>query len=293
VLARSLAAPLLHMTQVMARFNPQKPPELIPEQGPDELKTLAVTYNRQNQRLYELERTRQFLLSGIVHELGRPLGSIKAAAQTIEQSQNVALAHELASGIDEHVDQLRIQLDDLALLGEMELQGLRLACEPVSLAELLQAQVQQFERLAAHQALTLHCQVDRPLPIIQADPKRLGQVVGNLLHNACKYTPAGGQITLSADVEGDSPQVTHVVVCVTDNGPGIPVEEQERIFQFFYRSAGVRRIHEGMGIGLALARYLAEAHHGTLMVKSQPGQGTRFMLRLPVEVIVTNALVPS
>lgn len=288
VLAQSLAAPLVYMTKGVARFNPEKPPEVLPEYGPKELQTLAATYNRQSQRLYELEQTRKFLLSGIVHELGRPLGAIKAAAQTIGQSHDLGLAQELAGGIDEQIEELRVQLDELALLGEVELKGLHLLKEPIDLPGLLETQYQQFKSFAAHRGLTLHCSCSPTLPLIQGDRKRIGQIIGNLLHNACKYTPAGGQIVLAAHVEDGPLPKKQVIISVTDTGPGIPPTEQAQIFQFFYRSPSLSHVYQGMGIGLALARYLAEAHGGTLTVESQVGQGATFKLHLPISVHIVN-----
>lgn len=284
LLARSLGAPLLRLTDAVAHFSPEKPPVPLPETGPNELKTLAATYNQQSRHLYELERTRKILLSGIVHELGRPLGSIKTAAQAIQQSNDPTLTGELATGINDQVDHLRLHLDDLALLGELELQGLTLARESVDLLTLIEGQCRQFAWLAQNQGLSLTCQLPPSLPVIQADPKRVSQILGNLMHNACKYTPAGGQIWVAAQRESTSGKADTILICVGDNGPSILPEEQERIFQLFYRSPGQRRIHEGMGIGLALARQLAEAHNGSLTVESQTGWGATFQLRLPVSV---------
>lgn len=281
-LARSLAAPLTRLTTAVAGFNPLRAPPEVPETGPDEIRSLAATFNHVGRRLNELERTRAALLSGVVHELGRPLGAIKAAAQTIDNSQDVSLIHELAAGIDEYVDQLRYQIDDLALLAEVEVQGLTVHLEPVDLDELIYGQCQRYASLAKQRALTLDCRLNPQLPLIQADPHRLDQILGNIIHNACKYTAAGGVITVTADSAPMPDQSPGVAVCVTDTGPGIPPEEQEHVFEFFYRSPSHRRIHQGMGIGLALARQLAEAHGGALTLKSSVDDGSTFTLHLPL-----------
>lgn len=280
VLARSLGAPLLRLSQVVAHFRPTDKPEHVPETGPTEMKSLAASFNRMSQRLHELERTRTLLLSGIVHELGRPLGSIKAAAQTMEANADVELSHELAGGISEHVDRLQLQLEDLALLGEIEVQGLTLHPEPISPADLIADLCQQFQEMAVRNALMLTCQAAN-LPTICADPRRVEQILANLLHNACKYTPAGGCVTMTAGVTqaGSSPALW---VEVTDSGPGIPPGEEEHIFNFFYRNPSLRRIHQGMGIGLALSRQLAEAHGGALSIVHRLGPGATFRLCLPL-----------
>lgn len=286
-LARSLAAPLTRLTTAVAGFNPLRAPPEVPETGPDEIRSLAATFNHMGRRLHELERTRAALLSGVVHELGRPLGAIKAAAQTIANSHNTvpmneALIHELASGISDYVDQLRYQIDDLALLAEVEVQGLTVHLEPVDLGELIYSQCQRYSILAKQRRLTLDCRPNPELPLIQADPHRLDQILGNVIHNACKYTAAGGSVTVAAELAPMPDQSPGVAVAVADSGPGIPPQEQERVFEFFYRSPSHRRIHQGMGIGLALARQLAEAHGGSLTLQSSVEAGSTFTLRLPL-----------
>lgn len=282
LLARSIGAPLLQLTDAVARFTPGRPPTLVPEIGPAEIKALAATINGMEARLYELERSRKLLLAGIVHELARPLGAMKVAAQTIYQSHDALLAEELAHGIDEHIDRLRLHLDDLALLGELELQGIRLERAPTDLAALVQEQCALIAPYAEHCQLTLDESDVIPLPVLCLDAKRIGQIVGNLLHNACKYTPAGGQIAIRCAVVDDGDNHQAAIVEVKDNGPGIAFAQQKRIFQFFYRSPEHRRIHQGMGIGLALARQLAEAHNGQLTVTSELGCGATFTLWLPL-----------
>lgn len=281
VLARSIGTPLLQLTDAVARFTPGRPPILISEIGPDEIKALAATINGMEARLYELERSRKLLLAGVVHELARPLGAMKVAAQTIYQSHDPLLAEELARGIDEHIDRLRLHLDDLALLGALELQGIRLERAPTDLAAIVQEQCTLIAAYAAHCQLTLDDSGVTPLPVLCIDAKRVGQIVGNLLHNACKYTPAGGRIAVSCTVV-EAAARQWAVVQVKDNGPGIARAHQERIFEFFYRSPEQRRIHQGMGIGLALSRQLAEAHNGQLTVTSAPGLGATFTLWLPL-----------
>jgi two-component system sensor histidine kinase BaeS len=281
-LAHSLAFPLTQLTRTVARFSPGVAPEPVPENGPEEIRTLATAFNRMGQRLYTLELNRRRLLSGIVHEIGRPLGSIKLAAQAISQGVDGKTAVELADGIDEQVDQLRLGVDDLTLLGQVETQELALHRDEIDVAALVRRQCRQFLTLARQKGLDFDCDLPRETPPICADPQRLGQILGNLLHNAYKYTPAGGQVRLAVEIEGED---THrdLIVKVTDTGPGIDPREREKIFDLFYRSPG-QHCQQGMGIGLALARHLAEAHGGSLTVEGQPGLGATFILCLPVEV---------
>jgi signal transduction histidine kinase len=110
------------------------------------------------------------------------------------------------------------------------------------------------------------------------DPDRLAQVVGNLLSNAIKYTPPRGTVSLDAGVEGEE-----VWIRISDTGPGISPEEQERIFAPFYRSRPGRRFPQGMGLGLSIASTLVAAHGGRLKLDSAPGLGSRFTVWLPLD----------
>ncbi|MCB0064883.1 MAG: sensor histidine kinase, partial [Caldilineaceae bacterium] len=113
LLARSIGTPLLNLSDVVTKFQPTAESAPVPETGPTEIKTLAISFNHLSRRLYELERTRTLLLSGIVHEIGRPLGAMRVAAQTIAAGSSLQTAQELANGISQHIDRLQLQLDDL------------------------------------------------------------------------------------------------------------------------------------------------------------------------------------
>ncbi len=282
LLSRSLNRPLEQLTAAARTIRFDQPPLPVPESGPSEVRQLAHTFNGMAERLYELEQGRRRLLRSVVHELGRPLGAIKAAAHVLgqEKGSSAAVVAELAEGIDEQVDQLRLLLDDLTLLAQSEMQELALDLEETEIGALVRAESHRSEGKLRSKAITLSCQVAADLPRMLVDPVRISQILGNLLDNAYKYTPSGGRVAVSAAQEGaghDAP----VVVRVRDSGPGIDPADRENIFQFFYRSPKQTRIQEGMGIGLALARRLAEVHGGTLTVAEGEGDGAEFVLRLP------------
>lgn len=286
-LAQSVAAPLQRLAGAVSRFQPTAPFEKVPEVGPTEIRTVAASFNQMGARLVELEHSRQALLTGIVHELTRPLGAIKAAAQTIRKNPDRDLAVELASGIDDQIEQLRLQVEDLSLLSELEYHGLRMNFALVDIGELVEQQIHQASINARDRGITLTSTVNPSLPLITGDSKRIALIVDNLIHNALKYTPSGGSVHVEtcatpADGQDKSAMGGSILISVSDNGPGIAPAELERIFQLFYRSPAQQRLHQGMGIGLALARQLAEAHGGELTVQSEEGHGATFTLRLPV-----------
>ena len=115
------------------------------------------------------------------------------------------------------------------------------------------------------------------MPIIEADPNRLGQAVGNLVNNAIKFTPSGGTVSVDAGVQDNQ-----VWIRINDTGPGIPLDEQANIVTPFYRGLSENRFLQGMGLGLSIARDLVVAHHGRLEFTSIPGEGSSFTIWLPI-----------
>ena len=280
-LSRSLSQPLERLTTATRAVNFDSPPSRVEEEGPSETRTLARTFNEMSERLYELEQGKRRLLSAVVHELGRPLGAIKAGAQILSQNgKDPELVVELASGIDDQVDQLRLLLDDLALLARNDIRNLVLDLGPIEVGELVLEECRRYDTRIREKEIGLVTKIPPDTCHPAADPMRLSQIVGNLLDNAIKYTPHGGKIHVDVQANADSINLT-----VQDSGPGIDPSELERIFDFLYRSPRQERIREGMGIGLALSHRLAEALGGTLTAHNRDaGTGARFVLSLPKRV---------
>ncbi|MEO8607912.1 MAG: HAMP domain-containing sensor histidine kinase [Chloroflexota bacterium] len=282
ILARSLSAPLSRLTNAAMQFVPGSPPNHLPETGPDEVRMLAISFNEVTQRIYELELGRRELLAGVVHELGNPLGAMKAAAQALQNGAvtDPALSIELAEGIVSQIDQLGLLLDDLTLLGAAALNGFTLHKQVIQIDDLLQSQARSYAYLLKQKRISLSYEFTKESTQIFADPERIRQIVSNLISNAYKYTPVGGsiQIRLENRVLDD---YHWVIISISDTGAGIPLSEQKRIFSLFYRSPHIRAVNKGIGIGLALSQQLAEAHNGSLIVESSAGKGSTFILRLP------------
>jgi len=133
-----------------------------------------------------------------------------------------------------------------------------------------------WRTVAQEKGLEWQTDIASDLPEVEIDPDRMSQVIGNLISNAIKYTPQGGAIAVTADASKD---VVNFGIC--DTGPGIDPEEQERIFEPFYRSQAHRRFPQGLGLGLTIARDLVEVHGGTLELVSEPGEGSCFTIHLP------------
>lgn len=278
-LARRLERPIGKAIEVLDDIANGHPVDPLPEKGPEELKQLAWSVNTLDARLRNLEETRRRLLANLVHEIGRPLGAIRSAIHTVRNvvGDDPILRDELLAGMEQEVERMQPLLEDLAQLHGQVLGKVTLVREPIDLSEWLSTLLLPWRAAAREKGLQWEMDIPKDLPELAIDPGRMGQVLGNLLSNAVKYTPAGGKVTVSAGFDQ-----TQVWIEVADNGPGIVPEEEEQVFEAFYRSRQERRFPQGLGLGLTIARDLTQAHGGSLELETDPGQGSRFTVRLPV-----------
>jgi len=278
ILALNIERPIHQVTQAVHDLASGKRSELLPEKGPEEIKQLQRAANHLVERLHVLEESRRKLLANLVHELGRPLGALRAAIQALMRGakNDPKLLDELLEGIDGEAVRLQHLTEDLAELHDKMLGPLELDYQSVALAEWLQKELRPWQEAARQSQLRWIEDIPPDLPIIQADSDRLAQATGNLVSNAIKYTPAGGTITVAAGANDSD-----VWFRVKDTGPGIPAEERDRIFQPFYRGSHGRRFPQGMGLGLSIAHDLVTAHGGRIDLESTPGLGSQFTIWLP------------
>jgi two-component system sensor histidine kinase BaeS len=277
-LAINIGKPLQQVTQAVIHLTKREKKERIAEEGPEEIRSLILAVNELVEGLRSLEQSRQQLLSNLIHELGRPLGSLRMAVQVLlhGSKEDPTQLDELLQGMDLEMENLQKLVEDLAHVHDQVLGPLELNMQMISLGEWLPAVLRPWEELA-HQK-QIHWRMSCPLdmPAIKADPTRLSQIIGNLVSNALKYTPSGGTIRLSTGTEG------HMFwLEVSDTGPGIDVNEQEHIFKPFYRARHENLSYEGMGLGLSIVADLVRAHRGRVELKSEPGNGSQFRIFLP------------
>ncbi len=254
----------------------------VEEQGPEELRMLAGEVNTLVDKLHSLEKARRQLLANLVHELGRPLGAIRSAIQALLHGadKDAQLSGDLLTGMDDETLRLRHLLDDLAGLHDQVLGRLELNRSPVQLNDWLPNILSSWEAAAGQKGLTWLVDVPPHLPAVMVDPDRMAQAIGNILSNAIKFTPAGGQV--STIVKLSEGQLS---IRVADTGLSIPEDEREKIFEPFYRGSQGRRIVEGMGLGLSIAHDIISAHGGEIKLESTPATGATFILQLPVETL--------
>lgn len=278
-----LVRPLRALTGAAQRMRDGEDTAPVRVAADNEIGRLAATFNDMSAHRARLEAQRRAMVSDVAHELRTPLSNIRG---WLEAAQDGVADPDPAfiASLHEEAVQLQHIIDDLQDLAQADAGALRLHAEPVRIDELL-AQV-----AAAHQARAETAGVtltvapsppDRPVPGLKADPVRLRQAIGNLVSNAVRHTPSGGQVTLRAyGSESDDA----VLVDVADTGTGIPAEDLVHVFDRFWRGEKSRsRRTGGSGLGLAIVRKLTEAHGGTATAASVPGEGSVFTLRLPAD----------
>lgn len=231
--------------------------------------------------LRKLETVRRDFVANASHELRTPVATIQSAAEALQSGglEEPGAAREFTAVIQRHALRMGRILSDLLDLSRLEAGAWQVRLGPMELAQRLQHTVGLAELAVRERGQTLTLRLDKDL-WVRADAGALDQVVSNLLDNASKYTPAGGHITLSAAREGP-----RVVLRVADDGPGIPLQQRERVFERFYRvDAGRSRQLGGTGLGLSIVRHLVEVMGGRVTVEANHPQGAVFRVDLPASL---------
>ncbi len=242
----------------------------------DELAALTTAFNDMVSALEHTEATRQRLLSDLAHELRTPLATLEGYLEGLDDGV-VAADHETWDTMSAAATRLHRLVDDVALVsraeeGQLELQRERIA--PALLVETAAAAMADAFRRAT---IDLNLDIAHPLSPVEVDPDRIIQVLSNILDNARHHTGEHGQVTIRAEQED-----TTVLIEVIDSGEGLAADQLEHIFERFYRTDRARTHSRGSGIGLTIARAIAQAHGGTLTAHSDgAGHGATFRLRLP------------
>lgn len=256
-----------------------EPIPAVPSSMPLEFRAAFDAVSNLQTRLTGSEETRKRLLANLVHELGRPLGALQAAIHALQQGadNDPALRQELLQGMDGQVERLKPLLDNLASLHGGLPGALTLNRVPTDLGVWLTGILPVWREAAEQKRLTWVQEIPPNLPRVNMDADRMAQVIGNLLSNAVKYTPeGGGEIGVRAQ-QGEN----EVRIEVRDTGIGISQTDLNHIFDPFYRGHNAR-FPQGMGLGLAIAHDIVNAHGGRLVVESELGKGSRFTVSLPL-----------
>jgi two-component system phosphate regulon sensor histidine kinase PhoR len=228
-------------------------------------------------RVRQLETIRRDFVSNISHELRTPLASLKALTETLLDGalEDPPAARRFLSRFETEVDSLSLMVQELLELTRIESGRIPLEFAPVEPEALIRGAVERLHLQAERAGLRIEVEHAEGLPPVKVDPPRMQQVLMNLLHNAIKFTPVGGLISLAAE-----PAEGGVLFRIRDTGVGIPVEDLPRIFERFYKSDRARS-GGGTGLGLAISKHLVEAHGGRIWAESVQGEGSVFTFFLP------------
>jgi len=274
VLSRMLARPLADIGAAARRVADGDLSIRVPRPAPDELASLADSFNQMAAELEESERQRRDIIANTAHELRTPLTNLEGYLEAIRDGVIVPDQGTYESLLEETERLVRLarSLDDLAL-GDAANKTARPV--EVDLASLLSAATELTRPTIEARRLTLERRWSEPLPA-RADPDQFVQVLVNLLQNAARYAPEGGMVTLSAESRGDT-----VLVSLANSGEGIPAQDLPHVFERFYRVEKSRdRALGGAGIGLAIVKQLVEGWGGRVGAESGAGR-TRFWFSLP------------
>jgi signal transduction histidine kinase len=286
-LARGMTQPLRDMAEASRRMETGDYSTRVLTSTRDEVGQLATAFNRMSRELENLEASRRDLVANVSHELKTPITAIRAHLENlldgVEQPNSQTLEIMLAQS--ERLGRLVEQLLDLSRL---ESGDVPLRREPVSLAPLVALVMSEIEVACADREVEVVSDLSDDLPTIEADSERVHQVIFNLVDNAVRFTPEGGEVRIEAHRHNGS-----VEVSVADTGVGIPADALPRLFERFYRVDPARaREDGGTGIGLAIARSVVEAHGGSIRAESAPGHGSVFTFDLPVSRPVSGPVAP-
>lgn len=281
VISRSIARPLQAVAKAAPEVAAGRYELRVPVSGPPEVRAVAEAFNRMSEEVRLTQQAQRDFLANVSHDLKTPLTSIQGYSQAIIDgaAKNPSHAAEIIHDEAERLNRMVVELTDLA---RIQAGRLSMKTAAVDMGQVVAAICQRLMVVAQKKRITLHVQASR-MPDIAGDGDRLAQVLTNLVSNAIKYTPEGGEIWVTTQVVGNG-----VEVVVKDNGIGIPQKDLPRIFERFYQVDKSRGPERGTGLGLAIVREIVQAHGGEIRVYSEgEGKGTTFVVWLPSPYLST------
>jgi signal transduction histidine kinase len=284
VISNTIARPLQNFARAAKAVAQGDYSQAVPVEGPLEIRAVAEAFNQMTEEVQKTHQSQRDFLANVSHDLKTPLTSIQGYSQAIMDGaiKDPTRAAEIISDEASRLTRMVTELTDLARL-QAGAAGMRMSA--IDVGQTVQSIAQRLSVVAQKKGITLHTDV-QPAPVIAGDGDRLAQVFTNLISNAISYTPEGGRIRVTV-----TPSRGGVAISVRDTGIGIPLHEQERIFERFYQVDKTRGPRRGTGLGLAITREIVQAHGGEVSVSSPgEGHGSTFTVWLPLGRLVESAL---
>ena len=278
IFAVTLTAPIKALTSTIRRMGKGDLSARVNVHASGELKALADSYNAMAEKIENFDQSRSQFVQNASHELKTPLATMKILLENLiyQPDMPAELRAEFMQDMNHEIDRLSGIITDLLTLTQMDSQQTAVRQDAVDFTALCEETLHALRPAAEKAGLTLHAEIADSV-MLQGDESKLSQVVYNLIDNAVKYTPEGGQVSISLTA-GKS----QVVFTVRDTGIGIPEEDVKHIFDRFYRVDKARsRATGGTGLGLSIVRQMVQLHGGEITVDSTPGEGSAFTVTLP------------
>ena len=276
LLARTLTKPIRALTTATQQLAEGDLGIQVPVTTRDEIGVLTRSFNSMSEDLERVNQQRKQMTADIAHDLRTPLSVILGYTEALSDGM-LSATPDIAETMHREAQHLNHLIDDLRTLSLADAGELPLHLSQISPITILERTAASYGRQAKEKDIELTIDAPDSLPDIDVDSQRMAQVLGNLVANALRHTPSGGSVTLSARMLDDV-----VELGVEDTGDGIGEEDLPMIFSRFYRVDQARTDFGASGLGLSIAKSIVEAHGGEISVESKPGDGSKFIIELPV-----------
>ncbi|HIU34438.1 MAG TPA: HAMP domain-containing protein [Candidatus Pullichristensenella excrementigallinarum] len=276
---RTITRPIGELNEGIARMSRGDLSSRVKVRGKNEFAQLASAFNSMSEKLESLDKSRNQFVSNASHELKTPLSTMKILLETLiyQEDFDPAMQKEFLTDINNEIDRLNCIVSDLLTLVHIDSGGVRLNPQEIRLRDVVMEQVKRLSPLARERGIELECDMRDPCEII-GDSVKLAQVIYNVIDNAIKYTPRGGEVWVEVFRSGKK-----AVARIRDTGIGIPEEDVPHIFDRFYRVDKARsRETGGTGLGLSIVKQIVLLHEGDIRCESKENEGSTFIIELPI-----------
>ena len=276
---RTITRPISELNEGISRMSRGDLSARVNVRGKNEFAGLAAAFNSMSERLEQLDKSRNQFVSNASHEFKTPLSTMKILIETLMYQDPVdpVMTTDFLGDVNKEIDRLNRIVSDLLTLVNIDSGAMKLNLVEVDLSALLQEQVKRLSPLARENGIELECSARDSL-FVTGDQLKLQQVIYNVIDNAIKYTPRGGEVHCALSRSGRM-----AVIRIADTGVGIPAEDLPHIFDRFYRVDKARSRETGAtGLGLSIVKQILLSHGGTIVPESTLGKGTTFTIQLPL-----------